>query len=51
MPEHLQEKYQYFTKAEMDKLQGVGYGIPFMDVEKGVVDYVQNYLHKSFEIY
>lgn len=51
MPDYLREKYQYYTKAEMDKLQGTGYATSFMDVEKGVTDYVQNYLHKSFEIY
>lgn len=43
MPDYLREKYQYYTKAEMDKLQGTGYATSFMDVEKGVTDYVQNY--------
>lgn len=51
MPEHLREKYQYYTRAEMDKLRKVGYTAPFMTVEQGVKDYVQNYLDKGFEIY
>ena len=51
MPEHLREKYQYYTKAEMDKLRLAGYMAPFSDVEHGVGDYVQNYLVRGFEIY
>lgn len=51
MPEHLREKYQYYTKAEMDKLRKAGYTQPFMSVEQGVTDYVQNYLNRGFEIY
>ena len=44
MPEQLREKYQYYTKAEMDKLRQAGYAKPFMTVEEGVADYVRNYL-------
>lgn len=51
MPEHLRGKYQYYTKAEMDKLCAAGYTEPFMSVEQGVQDYVLNYLDKGFEIY
>ncbi len=51
MPEHLREKYQYYTKAEMDKLRSIGYNKEFMDVSTGVKDYVTNYLDKGFEIY
>lgn len=51
MPEHLREKYQYYTKAEMDKLGKAGYINTFMSVEQGVKDYVQNYLNRGFEIY
>lgn len=51
MPEHLREKYQYYTKAEMDKLRQAGYTKPFMTVEQGVADYVRNYLDKGFAIY
>ncbi len=51
MPSHLVDKYQYYTQAEMEKLRSVGYTKPFMDVKKGVTDYVQNYLDKGFRIY
>lgn len=51
MPEHLREKYQYFTQAEMSKLQMIGYTNKFMDVNDGVTDYVQNYLSKNFLTY
>lgn len=51
MPEHLKAKYQYYTKANIDKLRATGYSDEFMDVESGVKDYVTNYLAKNFEIY
>lgn len=44
MPEHLKGRYQYFTEADMSKLRAAGYDAPFMSVEEGVADYVQNYL-------
>ena len=44
MPEILKEKYQYYTKAEMDKLKSIGYDKPFYSLEAGVNDYVKNYL-------
>lgn len=51
MPEHLREKYQYYTKAEMTKLQDLGYDKEFMNLEQGAKDYVLNYLDKSYEVY
>ncbi len=51
MPESLKEKYQYYTKAEMDKLRDVGFRMKFMDLESGARDYVLNHLHKGFQIY
>ena len=51
MPEKLRKKYQYYTKAEMSKLYSAGYALPFADVEKGVADYVQNYLAKDHLIF
>jgi ADP-L-glycero-D-manno-heptose 6-epimerase len=51
MPEKLRGKYQYYTKAEMSKLQSVGYPRPFADVSEGVRDYVQNYLNCNYNIY
>lgn len=51
MPEKLQKKYQYYTKAKMSKFHEAGYKQEFMNLEQGVKDYVQNYLDKEFEIY
>lgn len=51
MPEKLRNKYQYYTKAEMSKLREAGYNEPFMDLEAGAKDYVQNHLDKDFLIY
>lgn len=48
MPEHLREKYQYYTKAEMEKLYRVGCNKKFMSLEEGVKDYVLNHLNEHF---
>jgi ADP-L-glycero-D-manno-heptose 6-epimerase len=44
MPESVAPKYQYLTKANMQRLQDAGYAKPFTSIEEGVKDYVQNYL-------
>jgi len=44
MPEDLRETYQYFTEANMLKLQKAGYTNLFYTLEEGVDDYVRNYL-------
>lgn len=36
MPAQLQPKYQYYTQAEMQKLQAAGYTKPFTSLEEGV---------------
>ena len=43
-PEDIRNKYQYFTKANMQKLKAAGYTKQFTTLESGVKDYVQNYL-------
>ena len=43
-PADIRDKYQYFTEANMHKLQIAGYTDPFYSVEAGVHDYVSNYL-------
>jgi ADP-L-glycero-D-manno-heptose 6-epimerase len=43
-PADIRDKYQYFTEAEMGKLQGIGYGRPFHSLEEGIADYVKSYL-------
>jgi len=47
MPEYLREKYQYFTQAELTKLREAGYTKEISSIEKGVEDYVKNYLMKD----
>jgi ADP-L-glycero-D-manno-heptose 6-epimerase len=43
-PIDIRDKYQYFTEANISKLQNIGYKKPFINLEDGVKDYVQNYL-------
>ncbi|MBN1865368.1 MAG: ADP-glyceromanno-heptose 6-epimerase [Victivallales bacterium] len=44
MPEHLIDKYQYYTKAEMGKLRAAGFSSPAGPIGKSVEDYVRNHL-------
>ena len=48
-PEDIRDKYQYFTEANMAKLQSIGYDKPFTTLEDGVEDYVGNYLTQLSE--
>jgi len=43
-PEDIRDKYQYYTCAEMDKLNGLGYHKPFTSLEEGVSIYVREFL-------
>ncbi len=43
-PADIRDKYQYFTEAEMSKLRNAGYDDDFYSLEKGVEDYVKNFL-------
>jgi len=47
MPEDIRPKYQYFTEAKMDKIEGVGYKKGSIELEEGVEDYIKNYLQKE----
>jgi len=44
IPKDIRDKYQYFTEANMQKLEAFGYEKPFTTLELGVKNYVQNYL-------
>ncbi len=44
MPENLRGQYQYFTEADMSKWLKAGMSAPQWSLEKGVQDYIQNYL-------
>ncbi len=43
-PVDIRDKYQYFTEADMNKLRKAGYTNEFYSLEKGVADYVKNFL-------
>jgi len=49
-PADIRDKYQYFTEADMKKLRKAGYSQEFHSLEKGVGDYVKNFLieHKFY---
>jgi ADP-L-glycero-D-manno-heptose 6-epimerase len=47
MPPHLHGKYQYFTKADINKLEATGCPVKFHSLEEGVTDYIVNFLNKK----
>ena len=44
MPEHLRDRYQYYTCAEMGKLRALGYDKEPMSLADAVKDYICNYM-------
>lgn len=44
IPKDIQERYQYYTEAKMEKLQSQGAFEPQWSLEQGIEDYVKNYL-------
>jgi len=44
LPDHLADKYQYFTEANLSKLKNAGYKKEIASLESGINDYVKNYL-------
>lgn len=50
MPDHLKNKYQYFTEAKMDKLYSKGYKGTIYTLEEGINDYVHSYLLNNNDI-
>ena len=47
MPEGLRDSYQYFSRAEMEKLAKAGCFLKFRSLEEAVKDYVANHLTKE----
>jgi ADP-L-glycero-D-manno-heptose 6-epimerase len=43
-PRDLLARYQYFTEADIQKLREIGYSKSFTDLEKGIDEYVNNFL-------
>lgn len=44
MPEHLRDRYQYHTKAELTRIRNAGYAADTTELDAAVADYVRNYL-------
>ncbi len=44
MPEHLKDRYQYYTCAPIDKIRNAGFTHPVTPLRDAVKDYVQNFL-------
>ncbi len=47
MPEHLRDRYQYHTQADLSRIRDVGYTADTMPLDSAVADYVRNYLMKD----
>lgn len=48
MPDSIRNQYQYYTEADLTRLRrDIGYTKPFVTLEAGVRDYVQNYLNQE----
>lgn len=47
MPENIRNQYQYYSKAEMKKLNNAGYNRSCMKLEDSITDYIQNYIMKE----
>jgi ADP-L-glycero-D-manno-heptose 6-epimerase len=50
-PADIRDAYQYYTCADMTKLNGIGFPHEFSSLESGVRDYVNKYLSEDFKIY
>ena len=44
MPLSLRDKYQYFTQADLNKLQSAGFTMKCCSLEDAIFDYITNYL-------
>lgn len=47
LPEALKGKYQYYTRASLDKLRAAGYAKPTVSLEEGLRLYVRDYLEAA----
>ena len=47
MPEHLKDRYQYYTKAEMGKLRSLGYDKPVTPLKDAIADYIRTYVSQG----
>lgn len=49
MPLELRDRYQYFSRASMEKLQSTGCPITFRPLENAIEDYVKNFLQHGLK--
>ncbi len=47
MPESIREQYQYYSKANIEKLRNAGYENKILKLDDSIKDYVENYLVKG----
>ncbi len=47
MPVDIRENYQYYTRANIEKLKAQGYKHDLFSLEDGIEDYVKNYLFEK----
>lgn len=50
-PEDIRDKYQYFTEADMTKVESSGYKNDFMNLESSIAHYLENYLTQEYKQY
>lgn len=51
MPEHLRDRYQYYTQATMNQITETGFAFSPTGLEDGVRDYVTRYLNNNYAHY
>lgn len=44
MPEHLRDRYQYHTEADLSRIRNAGFDLEITPLKEAVADYVQQYL-------
>ena len=44
MPEHLRDRYQYHTQADLTRIREAGYAAEITPLDEAVAEYLQNYL-------
>jgi len=47
MPDTIKDKYQYYTKANLNKIRKAGYNLPFTSLEDGIRLYVKDYIENG----
>ncbi len=50
MPEHLRDRYQYHTQADLTRIRAAGFTAETTPLDEAVADYVQNYLEPGHRL-